>query len=104
MLRGSEQLSGLIGHRLLVGITYLDSEGAVTAARQFCGTVLDVGDGVVVVERPGEPEPAVLPADADAYRPAEPGKYALAQTGEIVVDPDFLSTWRVASTQTFPSS
>ena len=68
----------------------------MTAARQFCGRVLDVADGVVVVERPGEEEPAVLPADVEAYRPAEPGRYTLADTGEIVIDPDFLSTWRLA--------
>jgi hypothetical protein len=60
--------------------------------------VLDVGDGVVVVERPGEDEPAVLPADAAAYRPAERGSYTLSETGETVVDPDYLSTWRIAAT------
>jgi hypothetical protein len=50
----------------------------------------------VVVERPGEDEPAVLPADAAAYRSAEPGRYTLVETGEVVVDPDFVCTWRVA--------
>lgn len=86
----------MVGHRLLVGISYLDAEGHVQASQQFCGEVLEVADGVVVVRRPGESEPAVLPADAAAYRPAPPGRYTLVQTGEIVVDPDFLSTWRVA--------
>jgi hypothetical protein len=96
LLRGSEQLGGLVGHRLLVGITFLDVEGQVTAAQQFCGRVLDVGDGVVVVERPGEDEPAVLPADAEAYRKADAGQYRLRDTGEIVIDPDFVSTWHIA--------
>ena len=87
----------MVGQRLLVGITYLDAAGRATATQQFCGRVLEVGDGVVVVERPGEDEPAVLPADAAAYRPAEPGQYTLSTTGETIVDPDFLSTWRVAA-------
>jgi hypothetical protein len=69
----------------------------VIGTQQFCGQVLEVADGVVVVERPGEDEPAVLPADAGAYRPAEPGSYTLAETGETVTNPDFLSTWRVAA-------
>ena len=60
--------------------------------------MLEVADGVVVVERPGEDEPAVLPADSAAYRPAEPGSYKLSDTGEMVIDPDFLSIWRVAET------
>jgi hypothetical protein len=59
--------------------------------------VLEVGEGVVVVERPGEEEPAVLPADAEAYRPAGVGRYTLAATGETIVNPDFVSTWRVAA-------
>jgi len=81
---------------LLVGISFLDAEGRMTATQQFCGRVLEVADGVVVVERPGEDEPAVLPADAAAYRSAEPGRYTLVETGEVVVDPDFVCTWRVA--------
>ena len=97
LMRGGEQLSVMIGHRLLVGITFLDESGNVTNAQQFCGRVLEVADGVVVVERPGEPEPAVLPADVAAYRKAQTGRYTLRDTGEIVVDPDFVSTWQVAA-------
>jgi hypothetical protein len=96
LLRGSQSLRGLVGCRLLVGLSYLDGEGAVTSSQQFCGRVLEVGDGVVVVERPGEPDPAVLPADAAAYRPAAAGQYRLSGTGEVVVDPDFITTWRLA--------
>jgi hypothetical protein len=86
----------MIGARLLVGISYLDDAGRVSATSQFCGRVLDVGDGVVVVERPEGEEPAVLPADAAAYRPAAAGRYTLTGSGETVVDPDWITTWRVA--------
>ena len=103
LLRGTEQLGSLVGNRLLVGITYLDTEGQVTGTQQFCGQVLEVADGVVVVERPGEDEPAVLPADSGAYRAAEPGSYRLSDTGEMVINPDFLSTWRVAETAEPPA-
>jgi hypothetical protein len=95
LVRGADKLVGLIGRRLLVGISYVDGDGEVISRQQFCGEVLDVGDGVVVVERPGAEEPAVLPADADAYRPASAGRYQLAGTGEIVTDPDYVTTWRV---------
>ena len=78
-----------------MGITYLDDAGAVRGAEQFCGTVLEVADGVVVVERPGG-EPALLPADADAYEPAAAGQYHLKATGEIIENPDFVTTWQVA--------
>ncbi|GAA3590913.1 hypothetical protein GCM10022223_01800 [Kineosporia mesophila] len=99
LMRGGEQLSVMVGHRLLVGITFLDESGNVTNARQFCGRVLEVADGVVTVEHPGEPEPAVLPADTGAYRKASTGRYTLRDTGEIIVDPDFISTWQVAAVE-----
>jgi hypothetical protein len=85
----------LVGCRLLVGITYVDRAGAVQGAEQFCGQVLEVGDGVVVVDRPGG-EPALLPADADAYEPAAAGTYRLRATGEEIRDPDYVTTWHVA--------
>ncbi|MBT0770408.1 hypothetical protein KIH74_15805 [Kineosporia sp. J2-2] len=99
LMRGGEQLGVMVGHRLLVGITFFDEDGNVTNAQQFCGRVLEVADGVVVVERPGQPEPAVLPAEVAAYRKARTGRYTLRDTGEIVVDPDFVSTWQVAAVQ-----
>jgi hypothetical protein len=95
LLRGAQQLRELVGRRLLVGITYLDGAGLATGTQQFCGRVLEVADGVVVVERPDSAQPAVLPADAAAYQPAAAGGYRLSGTGEIVVDPDFVTTWRV---------
>ncbi len=87
----------MVGCRLLVGITYVAADGRMTGAQQFCGRVIEVTDGVVVVERPGEDEPAVLPADAAAYERAAAGSYKLAGTGEIVIDPDFVSTWQVVA-------
>ena len=85
-----------MGCRLLVGITYLDGIGQVSGTEQFCGQVLEVADGVVVVERPDGAEPALLPADADAYEPAAAGRYTLRGSGEVVEDPDFVTTWQVA--------
>ncbi len=93
LLRGAEQLSHLVGARLLVGITFRDPFGTVLRAEQFCGRVLEVGDGVVVVDRAGDS--AVLPADAGAYEVAKPGRYVLQSSGETVVDPDYLTVWDV---------
>jgi hypothetical protein len=95
LLRGSDRLAPMVGCRLLVGITYVDDAGAVQGQDQFCGQVLEVADGVVVVDRPGA-EPALLPADADAYEPAPAGTYRLRGTGEEIRDPDFITTWQIA--------
>lgn len=67
--------------------------GEVVRRDQFCGRVIEVGDGVVVVDRDGEP--VVLPADEAAFEPAPPGVYRLAGSGEDVVDPDYVTTWNL---------
>lgn len=95
LLRGAEQLRHLVGARLLVGVTLRTPDGAIVDREQFCGRVLDVADGVVVVERPHAPDdPAVLPADPANYDAAAAGRYVLAG-GETVVDPDYVTTWDV---------
>lgn len=94
LLRGTEQLAGLVGQRLLVGVTYLDPAGAPLSTSSFCGRVVEVADGVVVVQHP-EDGPVVLPADAEAYEPAARGVYRLHDSGEAVVDPDWKTTWVV---------
>ena len=92
LLRGTALLQYLIGRHLLVGITIRDGQGTIVGRRQFHGPVTEVTDGVVVVAHDdGE---TLLPADPDGYRPAEPGMYRLA-SGEVVIDPDYLTTWDV---------
>ena len=36
-----------------------------------------------------------LPPHLEAFQPAEPGEYRLRSTGEVLVDPDFVSTWTI---------
>jgi hypothetical protein len=96
LLRGAEQLRHLVGTRLLVGISVRSPDGALRRQEQFCGRVLEVAEGAVVVERPNAPDdPARLPADPAAYDVAVAGSYVLATTGETVVDPDYVTTWEV---------
>jgi hypothetical protein len=96
LLRGAERLQYLVGARLLVGVTLRRRDGTLVSQEQFCGRVLDVADGVVVVERPHAPgDPAVLPADPAGYEKAPAGRYVLGTTGEAVVDPDYVTRWNV---------
>jgi hypothetical protein len=100
LLRGSERLQHLVGTRLLVGVSVRSPDGTLLRQEQFCGRVLAVADGQVVVERPHDPgHPAVLPADYGAYDEAAPGRYVLAASGETVIDPDYVTTWDVLADQ-----
>jgi len=102
LLRGAEALQGLVGRRLLVGITVRDRAGTILERRQFHGEVTDVADGVVVLRHEDGTttgREVLLPADPRAYTEARPGTYRLA-SGVVVTDPDYLSTWDVHETPT----
>jgi hypothetical protein len=86
----------LVGTHLLVGLTHLDHAGNVVRLEQFHGTVIraTVEEGVILVDSDGQER--YLPLDREAFRPAEPGEYRLRTTGEVVVDPTWLTTWTIS--------
>lgn len=86
----------MIGRRLLVGITLRDGAGTLLERRQFHGTVIDVAEGVVVLEHGPDGARVLLPADPDAYELARAGTYRLP-SGEVLVDPDYLGVWEVVA-------
>ena len=85
----------LLGTYVLVGVTEVDHAGRVLAQRQFHGRVVRASakEGVILVDREGREH--WIPLHRDAYEPAEPGEYRLRSTGEVVVDPTWLTTWTV---------
>jgi hypothetical protein len=84
-----------LGTHVLAGISDLDRAGKVVARRQFHGTVIraSADDGVTVVDADGREH--WLPLDREAYEPADPGEYQLPSTGEVVVDPTWLTRWTI---------
>ncbi len=88
-------LRQMIGKTVLVGITYLDSVEEIVDQVQFAGVVTSV-DPLIAIEW-GDAEPFTLPPEADAFDAADPGEYRLRSTGEVVVDPDYVTSWTVAA-------
>ena len=86
-------LSQLIGKTLLVGITYLDSDGRADRQIEFAGIVVAV-EPLVTIER-GTEKTFTLPAAPEAFAVGTPGTYRLRSTGEVVVNPDFVTSWTV---------
>jgi hypothetical protein len=88
----------LIGKRVLVGITDVAADGAVVGQRQFHGHAIraDRRAGIAVrLDGARAGEEIVLPPDTRAFRPAARGEYRLGHSGEVVADPDFLTTCAV---------
>ena len=84
----------LIGKVLLIGLTYYTHDNIFIEQRQFWGTVIESNkDTICIKQKNGEL--FRLPPDLRSTKPAPPGEYRLHSTGEIVIDPDYLSTWTV---------
>ena len=88
-----EQVRGLLGKRVLVGLTQRGLDGEVESLEQFHGVVerINLRDGLVLRLASGEERS--IPPDLSRLEQASPGNYRLKATGEVVVDPDFTVMW-----------
>jgi hypothetical protein len=84
-----------IGKHLLVGITYCDHDGQPLRQVQVHGDIVGVDGQVITMRLHGSDEEFTLPPDLDSLRPAPEGEYRLRSTGEVVVNPDLLTTYTV---------
>ena len=86
-----------LGKYILVGVTYVDQAGQVESSVQMHGVVESASQEGITLALKGEREGQswTMPADLSAISPAQPGRYELPETGEIVENPDFICTWMV---------
>lgn len=90
----------IIGKRMLVGVTYLDSAGELESQQQLHGIVQSASkDQGILIKLEGvyEGEEWNMPPDTSGITKANPGTYNLRSTGEEVENPDYLCTWEVHS-------
>jgi len=82
----------LMGKTLLVGFTYYTEDDVFIEQKQFWGSVTHC-DSKKNVIRQKNGELLSLPPDLRSTEVAKPGYYRLQSTGDVVVNPDYLSTW-----------
>jgi hypothetical protein len=89
----------LIGKTVLAGITRLASDGTtIKSHQQYHGKIVraDRSAGIVMeCEGVWSGKTITLPPMTSNYHPANSGEYRLRSTGEIIKDPDVLTTWSV---------
>lgn len=94
-----DRARSFIGKYVLIGISHYEADGETFIEQQQMHGVIrtvDPVDGITVAlrgERDGET--TSLPPFVPAFEDALPGEYRLRETGEIVVDPDFTTTWKI---------
>jgi hypothetical protein len=89
----------LIGKIVLVGITRRASDGTTIKSHgQYHGKIVraDRGAGIAIeCEGIWSGETITLPPMTGAFHPVNSGEYRLRSTGEIIKDPDVLTTWSI---------
>ena len=84
----------LVGKTILIGVSYADKDDNLLDRKQWWGIVESASaDKGIRVALKNSSDPCVLPPDLNALRRAAPGEYRLKDTGEVIKDPDFLTTW-----------
>ncbi|WP_139042153.1 hypothetical protein [endosymbiont of Riftia pachyptila] len=90
-----EEINSLINKVLLVGITLIDKDNNVLKQIQVHGNIVRVSsDGISIINNNTNKE-FTIPADFENITEASPGEYKLRSTGEVVIDPDYISSWTV---------
>ncbi|MEM7317050.1 MAG: hypothetical protein AAF497_28285 [Planctomycetota bacterium] len=88
-------ISELEGKSILVGITVLDADGELIEQFQVHGEAVEASEEVVVIVLSDSGRRFSLPPARENFSAAKRGEYRVYSTGELVVDPDFISTWTV---------
>jgi hypothetical protein len=94
----SESAASMVGKYVLIGMTYVDATGKVVEQRQLLGRIVatDAKRGITI-ELKGKRDGEVycLPPDLRSFKDAPRGEYRLRSTGEVIVNPDLLTTWTI---------
>lgn len=87
-------LESIVGKVMLVGYTRRKADGAVLNRSQRWGTVVAADERCITIET-SDGQIFTLPPDLRSTQVAPPGTYRLHSTGEVIENPDLLSTWIV---------
>lgn len=91
-----EEAKAIIGKHLLVGVTHRNHSDEVTGLEQFHGEIIRASrEEGIILRLSGSDKERWVPPDLSRLEPAGPGNYRLKDSGEVVVDPDLLTTWTV---------
>ncbi|RYH65960.1 MAG: hypothetical protein EON54_05395 [Alcaligenaceae bacterium] len=90
-----DEAKAIIGKRLLVGVTHRNGQDEVMGLEQFHGEIIRASREAGIILRLSSGEERWLPPDLSRLESADPGEYKLKASGELVIDPDLLSTWTV---------
>lgn len=89
-----EEFKDMVNKSVIVGLTYVNKDNSINHRVQFSGTITSCNNnGIVILKSDGEV--FNLPPDPSAFNKAPAGEYTMKTTGEVVVNPYFMTTWTI---------
>lgn len=91
-----KQAERLVGQYALVGVVWVSGDREISGEYHGRIVTADRDAGIVVAcEGRWKGKTLVLPPAPGWFDAARRGEYRLRSTGEVVTDPDVVSTWRI---------
>jgi len=86
-----------VGKYIIVGITRCDHNDREIGRQQLHGIIESASPTGINIALRGVRDGQYwnMPPALEAIRPAEPGRYHLHSTGEVIEDPDLTATWTI---------
>ena len=91
---GNLSFADIMNKTLLIGLTYYKQDGIIDYQRQYWGTVIKADKELITIQK-ANGETVSIPPDLRSIKPADKGEYHLLSTGEVVIDPDYTSSWSI---------
>ncbi len=91
---GMGTVGTLVGRTIIIGITTLEQDGSLLEQVQMHGVIERIDANGIAI-RLSDGELFMLPPDAGALKPAPFGQYRFRSTGELVTNPDLMTTCTV---------
>lgn len=85
----------LIGKHIIIGLTYVDYNDNIVNRVQLHGNISEINADGIFIKLNNSDKEFTLPPDISAIKIASRGEYRSESTGEVVVNPDLMTSWTI---------
>jgi hypothetical protein len=85
----------LNGKVFLIGLTFVDQDKNLIEQYQTSGTVNELTNEGLLIFKRADDSLFQLPFDEETIRIAPEGEYRERATGNVIINPDYITTWEI---------
>ena len=83
----------------LIGLTFIDENDDLIEQYQTHGIVEKLQNNALLIIKRKDGSLFQFPYDSKTIKKAKPGDYREQKTGEIISNPDFITTWEISTSK-----